>query len=97
MVKHAPPQTRWMSRLWRGIRFRLKGPWITDVPNALAQCEFNCSETDCRLNRWLTCENRLRTSQSLDEWDHLHPVVELSQVERSPNEHATEDTKTTQS
>ncbi len=38
---------------WAGTRV------ANEVPLEDACCEFGCRETDCRLDRWIECENRL--------------------------------------
>lgn len=75
MVNPTNSEPHWTTRFWRGLRARLKGPWIARVPNELAQCEFNCRHAECDFERWMTCENRINTSQRLDAWDERQAAV----------------------
>ena len=43
----------------RGWRF-LVDQLIQDVPESVAVCEFECRETDCTLERYISCERRLQ-------------------------------------
>ncbi len=48
---------RHVSSLGQWISNRLIG----DVPEDLAQCEFECHRLECREDEWRTCKNRLRS------------------------------------
>ena len=51
------------SILDRGWRFLIDQLIIQDVPEAIAVCEFDCRETDCSNERWISCRRRLQTAQ----------------------------------
>jgi hypothetical protein len=55
----------------RGWRF-LVNQLIQDVPEAIAVCEFDCRETDCTVERWASCERRLRARQG---YSRTHDLV----------------------
>lgn len=38
---------------------RVTDGWVTDVPNEVSCCEFNCDKLDCARGEWETCEARL--------------------------------------
>ncbi len=48
--------------LERGWRF-LVAEFIQDVPESLALCEFDCRQTNCSGERWLSCERRLEAAR----------------------------------
>jgi len=50
------PEASIFDRGWRFLMDQL----IQDVPEAIAVCEFDCGETDCTSERWMTCERRLQ-------------------------------------
>ena len=50
------PEASIFDRGWRFLMDQL----IQDVPAAMAVCEFDCRETNCTSERWVTCERRLR-------------------------------------
>ena len=52
-----PPKE--MSTIRRLLNAFAKG-WISQVPDDIACCEFNCRESQCEQGTWETCENRLR-------------------------------------
>ena len=54
---HTIPETHLIDRGWRFLVNHL----IQDVPEEIAVCEFDCRETDCSMERWISCERRLRT------------------------------------
>jgi hypothetical protein len=37
----------------------LKNQWISDVPQNIAVCEFDCREDHCAQGDWSSCERRL--------------------------------------
>jgi len=37
----------------------LKGPWIGEVPEDDALCEFDCRKNQCRHDEWASCERRI--------------------------------------
>jgi hypothetical protein len=49
-------ETSVIGRLWNTIT---KG-WVTEVPEDISCCEFNCRESHCEQRRWESCEHRLR-------------------------------------
>jgi hypothetical protein len=53
------PEASIFDRGWRFLMDQL----IQDVPESIAVCEFDCRETDCTSERWVSCERRLRTIQ----------------------------------
>ena len=43
----------------RGWRF-LVDQLIQEVPDSIAVCEFECRETECTMERYVSCERRLQ-------------------------------------
>jgi len=41
----------------------LKNP-VSEVPEEIAVCEFDCSETECRSGDWQSCERRLQGNRA---------------------------------
>jgi hypothetical protein len=41
------------------LRLWLKGQIVGDVPPELSLCEFDCRKTECLLDEWEHCQNRL--------------------------------------
>lgn len=52
----AIPQATIFDRGWRFLMDQL----IQEVPESIAVCEFDCRETDCEFERWVSCERRLQ-------------------------------------
>lgn len=38
---------------------------IQEVPAAIAQCEFDCRQSECPQSEWATCPRRLATASAL--------------------------------
>lgn len=49
-----------MRKIFARLKHVLRGPFITDLPPELAQCEDSCRVGECSHGKWLTCENRIR-------------------------------------
>jgi hypothetical protein len=49
---------------------------IAEVQPEDDRCEFGCRETDCRLDRWAHCENRLK---------HLARLTQAGGAEGAPS------------
>jgi hypothetical protein len=51
-----------MIRLfWR----KLRAFWSAEIPSGIAACEFDCRETNCPTEDFLTCPNRLQKELAL--------------------------------
>ena len=51
---------RGMANIFKWFKNVFKGPFITDVPPELVECEFDCRVRQCNHGKWQTCENRIR-------------------------------------
>ena len=60
---HATAESRTLGRAWRFLVNQL----IQDVPDEIAACEFDCRDTECPLEHWVSCERRLQTTEGLVE------------------------------
>lgn len=49
----------------------------TQVPAAVAACEFDCQENDCPAQKWEVCERRL---EKADVIEHMPEVVMVKPV-----------------
>ena len=50
------PEAHIFDRAWHFLVDQL----IQDVPEEIAVCEFDCRETQCTLERWASCERRVK-------------------------------------
>lgn len=59
---HTIPEPRRSNRGWHFLVNHL----IQDVPSELAACEFDCRETECSMERWISCERRMQTQRGIE-------------------------------
>ena len=45
---------------------------VTEVPDDIAVCEFECGETECRMGEWKLCERRLQAVASYRRDSRTH-------------------------
>ncbi len=50
------PLRRKLAARWRNWT---RANFVDEVPPGDACCEYGCRKTQCRLDRWIECENRL--------------------------------------
>jgi hypothetical protein len=55
MTKAGPNDAGSLTRLWQWF----KDQWISEVPEDLAPCEFDCHKAQCFEGEWDTCQRRL--------------------------------------
>jgi len=53
------PDASLFDRGWRFLLDQL----MQEVPAGLAVCEFDCRETDCTMERYVSCERRLQAGR----------------------------------
>ena len=55
------------------LTHRLRAQWVTEVPEDLAICEFECRKSQCSFDDWVQCVHRV--SNIRKELVHLRQSV----------------------
>ncbi|MDJ0897489.1 MAG: hypothetical protein QNJ55_01670 [Xenococcus sp. MO_188.B8] len=53
---------------------KLRNLFSTEVPAALAACEFDCREVECLTKEFLTCPRRLQKAEALKRLSEAEPT-----------------------
>ena len=53
---------------------KLRNLFSTEVPAALAACEFDCREVECLAKEFLTCPRRLQKAEALKRLSEAEPT-----------------------
>ena len=56
MSAQTETRTSLLGNLWQWVENKL----IQDVPESIAECEFECRRLECRQEEWETCEKKMR-------------------------------------
>ncbi len=54
----------------RSVFQKLKSWLVTEVPNHLAACEFDCRELECQDKDWEACPKRIQKEESIRSAAH---------------------------
>lgn len=47
------------------LKERILEHFVSEVPDELARCEFDCSVEECTEEDWVQCENRLKVAAAI--------------------------------